>query len=55
LKSEQINAKSFMEFFENQYGVKFVDSSTGEKALDLIIEKEKNDCDNMNENRSNKK
>jgi hypothetical protein len=31
-----IDAKSFMEFFEKEYGVSFVDTSTGKKALDII-------------------
>ena len=35
-----IDAKSFMEFFEKEYGVTFVDAQTGKKALDVITEKE---------------
>ena len=31
-----------MEFFEDQCGVKFVDSETGKNALDIINEREKN-------------
>ena len=33
-----IDAKSFMEFFEKQYGTKFVDMKTGKNALDVINE-----------------
>ena len=33
-----IDPKRFMEFFENEYGVKFVDANTGKNALDLIKE-----------------
>ena len=33
-----IDAKSFMEFFEKEYGVKFVDASTGKNALDVLKE-----------------
>jgi formylmethanofuran dehydrogenase subunit E len=33
-----IDEKSFMEFFEKEYGVKFVDVSTGKNALDIIKE-----------------
>ena len=33
-----IDAKSFMEFFENQYGTKFVDMKTGRNALDVLNE-----------------
>ena len=33
-----IDAKSFMEFFEKQYGTKFVDMKTGRNALDVINE-----------------
>jgi hypothetical protein len=31
-----INAKSFMEFFERENGIIFIDTTTGEKALDII-------------------
>ena len=41
MRPKPINAKNFMEFFENQCGVKFVDISTGKNALDLINEREK--------------
>ena len=34
-----IDPKSFMEFFEKQYGVTFVDANTGKRALDIIDEK----------------
>jgi hypothetical protein len=34
-----INSKSFMEFFEKQFNVKFVDVKTGKFALDIIKEK----------------
>ena len=34
-----IDSKSFMEFFEKEYGVKFVDVKTGKGALDIINEK----------------
>ena len=33
-----IDPKSFMEFFEKEYGVKFIDVSTGKNALDVIKE-----------------
>ena len=33
-----IDAKSFMEFFEKEYGVTFVDGKTGRKALDVVAE-----------------
>ena len=36
-----IDAKSFMEFFEKEYGVTFVDGNTGKKTLDIIAKKEK--------------
>jgi hypothetical protein len=36
LKVEPINAKSFMEFFEKEAGIVFIDSATGNKALDMI-------------------
>ena len=35
-----IDTKSFMEFFEKEYGVKFVDANTGKNALDIINEKQ---------------
>jgi len=35
-----IDAKSFVEFFEKEYGVKFVDANTGKKVLDIMAEKE---------------
>jgi hypothetical protein len=35
-----IDAKSFMEFFEKEFDVKFVDSKSGRNALDIIREKE---------------
>ena len=34
-----IDSKSFMEFFEKEYGVKFVDVNTGRNALDIINER----------------
>ena len=34
-----IDEKSFIEFFEKEYGVIFVDSKTGMKALDVIENK----------------
>ena len=40
LVTGMIDAKSFMEFFEKEYGVTFVDGNTGKKALDIIAEKE---------------
>ena len=33
-----IDPKRFMEFFENEYGIKFVDVNTGKNALDLLKE-----------------
>ena len=33
-----IDEKSFMEFFEKEYGVKFVDANTGKNVLDIIHE-----------------
>jgi nitric oxide synthase oxygenase domain/subunit len=41
MSSGPINAKSFMEFFEKEYGVKFVDHKTGRSALEIINEREK--------------
>jgi hypothetical protein len=35
-----INAKNFMEFFEKECGVKFVDINTGKRALDIITDNE---------------
>ncbi len=35
-----LNAKSFMEFFEKEYGVEFIDSNTGKRALDIIADSE---------------
>ena|GEM_PF-3581215 len=36
-----INAKSFMEFFERECNVVFIDQVTGKRALDIIAENEK--------------
>ena len=36
-----IDAKSFMEFFENEYGIKFIDQKTGKRAIDVIAENKK--------------
>jgi hypothetical protein len=36
-----IDAKSFMEFFEKEFDVQFIDSLTGKKVLDIIAENEK--------------
>ena len=36
-----IDAKSFMEFFEKEYGVTFVDGKTGRKALEVAAENAK--------------
>lgn len=36
----EINAKNFMEFFEKECGVKFVDINTGKRALDIIADNE---------------
>ena len=36
-----INAKSFMEFFERECNVVFIDQLTGKRALDIIAENEK--------------
>ena len=36
-----IDAKSFMEFFEREYGVTLIDSKTGKKALEIVAENEK--------------
>ncbi len=33
-----INAKNFMEFFEKECGVKFIDVNTGKRALDIIAD-----------------
>jgi hypothetical protein len=33
-----INEKNFMEFFEKEYGVNFVDANTGRNVLDIIKE-----------------
>jgi hypothetical protein len=33
-----IDPKRFMEFFEKEYGARFVDANTGKNALDLIKE-----------------
>jgi hypothetical protein len=44
MKSELINARNFMEFFQNQYGIEFIDAITGKRALDLIHKKEQNLC-----------
>jgi hypothetical protein len=38
MNDNPINAKNFMEFFQNQLGVTFVDIATGKNALDLILE-----------------
>ena len=40
MKSNPINAKNFMEFFETEYGVKFVDSVTGENVLESFNKRE---------------
>jgi len=44
MKSEPINARNFMEFFQNQYGIEFIDVCTGNRALDLVSEKEQSRC-----------
>ena len=36
-----IDAKSFMEFFEKECNVKFVDHKTGKSVLDIIAERDK--------------
>jgi len=36
-----ITAKEFMEFFEKEYNVKFVDAKTGKHALDVLSENSK--------------
>jgi hypothetical protein len=36
----EINAKNFMEFFEKECGVKFIDINTGKCALDIIADSE---------------
>jgi len=36
-----INSMNFMEFFEKECGVKFVDVNTGKSALDMLYEQEK--------------
>jgi len=36
-----ISAKEFMEFFEKEYNVKFVDAKTGKHALDVLSENSK--------------
>ena len=36
-----ITAKEFMEFFEKEYNVKFVDAKTGKHALDVLSENTK--------------
>ena len=36
-----IDAKSFMEFFEKQFNIQFIDVETGMKALDVVAEHEK--------------
>jgi len=36
-----IDPKSFMEFFEKEFGVEFVDSNTGRNALEVLAENEK--------------
>ena len=38
MRGTVIDEKSFMEFFEKEYGVKFVDAETGRKALDVVEE-----------------
>ena len=44
MKSEPINARNFMELFQSQYGIEFIDAGTGKRALDMIFEKEQNLC-----------
>jgi len=36
-----ITAKNFMEFFEKEFNVQFIDSQSGRRALDIIAENEK--------------
>ena len=36
----EINAKNFMEFFEKECGIKFIDVNTGKRALDIIADSE---------------
>ena len=35
-----IDSKAFIEFFEKEYGIEFIDSATGKRALDIVREKE---------------
>lgn len=45
----EINAKNFMEFFEKECGVKFIDINTGKRALDIIADNEsRKSCANCN-------
>jgi len=34
-----IDAKSFMEFFEREYGVQFIDAKMGKRVQDIMPEK----------------
>ena len=36
-----INDKNFMEFFEKEFNVQFIDVKTGKRALEVVAEKEK--------------
>ena len=36
-----IDAKSFMAFFEKEYGIEFTDANTGKNALDTIRKEQK--------------
>ena len=37
-----IDAKNFMEFFEKEFNVQFIDNETGKRALDIVAENERN-------------
>ena len=38
-----IDAKSFIEFFEEEFNIEFVDQQTGERVLDIIAESDERD------------
>ena len=43
-----IDTKSFIEFFEKQLGVNFVDAGSGRWALDIIGKQKKQDANPLN-------
>ena len=48
-----IDDKSFMEFFEKEFNVKFVDAKTGESAADIISRNREKNTNQYNDTEYN--